>query len=236
MARATTGQATKGMSAEARPSSSPMAYSTPKGARQAERIVAAAYECLAAHGYSGTSMQRIADAAGLNKRMLHYYFGSREGLLEQVARRVGDRLLGQVEEAIAGLHEPAEIVAVGFDRLWSEITADPQLQAVYFGLAAESATDPALKRTLAYVNDGYRRLIHRLVRDVGRRGYSLRMDEGSMTVLIIAAIQGLTLQFLERGQTRELDRAIADFKGWMTAIAEPPRTRSTAIAPPAGRR
>lgn len=201
-------------------------FATAKGARQAEKILDAAYECLAAHGYSGTSMQRIADIAGVNKRMLHYYFETREGLLDQVARRVGDRLLAQVEETIAGLEEPAEIIGVGFDRLWSEITSDPQLQAVYFGLAAESATDPALKETLSYVNDGYRDLIHRLVREAADRGYELLWDEGSMTVLIIAAIQGLTLQFLERGQTPELARAIEDVKGWLIAIARQP-DRST---------
>jgi AcrR family transcriptional regulator len=181
----------------------------------------AAYECLARHGYSGTSMQRIADAAGVNKRMLHYYFETRERLFDQVARRVGDRVLAQVEEAIAGLEEPAEIVSSGFDRLWSEITSDPQLQAVYFGLAAESVTDPTLQRTLSYVNDGYRELIHRLFFDVGKRGYRLRMDEGSMTVLTIAAIQGFTLQFLERGETLELKRAIEDFKRWLISIAAP---------------
>lgn len=202
-------------------SSAPVPYATPKGARQAERIIEAAYECLTRYGYSGTSMQRIADAAGVNKRMLHYYFETRTRLFDQVVRRVGDRLLAQIEEAIAGLEEPAEIVTSGFDRLWGEITSDPQLQAVYFGLAAESATDPTLKRTLSYVNDGYRELIHRLFFDIEKRGYQLRMDEGSMTVLIIAAIQGFTLQFLERGQSPELGRAIEDFKRWLISIAEP---------------
>lgn len=203
------------------PISAAVVYSTQKGARQAERIIEAAYDCLARYGYSGTSMQRIADAAGVNKRMLHYYFETRERLFDQVARRVGDRVLAQVEETLAGLEEPAEIVTSGFDRLWGEITSDPQLQAVYFGLAAESATDPALKRTLTYVNDGYRELIHRLFFDVGRRGYRLRMDEGSMTVLIIAMIQGFTLQFLERGHSPDLGLAIEDFKRWLISIAEP---------------
>ena len=192
-----------------------MAFATKKGQRQAERILAAAYRCLAKHGYSGTSMQRVADEAGTQKRMVHYYFASRERLLDEVARRVGDRLLSQVEEAISGLEDPAEIVTVGFDRLWGEVRSDPQLQAVYFGLAAEAATDSSLRETLPYINDGYRDLIHKLVSDARGRGLDVRWDEGSLTVLIIAGIQGLTLQFLERGETEELRRAIADFKRWL---------------------
>jgi TetR/AcrR family transcriptional regulator, transcriptional repressor of bet genes len=197
-------------------------FATRKGARQAERIVEAAFRCLAEYGYSGTSMQRIADEAGVNKRMLHYYFETRERLLEVVARRVGDRLLAQLEEAIAGLEEPADIVASGFDRVWGEIRADRKLQAVYFGLAAEAATDPALKRTLSYINDGYRELIQRLVGQARDHGWRLRWDDGSLAVLIIAAIQGLTLQFVERGETEDLERAIRDFKGWLVWIAERP--------------
>lgn len=196
-------------------------YATEKGQRQAERILEAAYECLSKHGYSGTSMQRIADEAGTQKRMVHYYFSTREHLLDQVARRVGDRLLAQVHEAIEGLEDPAEIVTVGVDRLWDEVKADPQLQAVYFGLAAESATDPSLRETLSYINDGYRKMIHELVRSARGRGVDVRWDEGALTVLIIAGIQGLTLQLLERGETGELRRAIEDFKRWLTAIAVP---------------
>jgi AcrR family transcriptional regulator len=201
---------------------------TAKGARKADEILDAAYRSLAQFGYSGTSMQRIADEAGVNKRMLHYYFETRERLFDQVVRRVGDRVLAQVEDAIAGLDEPAEIVVAGFDRLWDEVRADPQLQAVYFGLAAESATDPALKQALAHVNDGYRRLIGRLVKDARKRGYKLRWDEGSLTTLIIAAIQGLTLQFLERGETKDLRRAIQDFKAWLVWVAEPQSESSAA--------
>jgi TetR/AcrR family transcriptional regulator, transcriptional repressor of bet genes len=195
---------------------------TAKGARQADRILSAAYRSLAEYGYSGTSMQRIADEAGVNKRMVHYYFETRERLFDEVVRTVGDRLLSQVEDAIAGLDDPADIVGAGVERLWQEVRADPQLQAVYFGLAAESATNPALKSALRHVNNGYRRLIRRLVKDTRKRGYDLRWDEGSLTVLIIAAIQGLTLQFLERGESKDLRRAIEDFKAWLVWIAEPP--------------
>lgn len=198
-----------------------MEYATAKGQRQAERILEAAYQCLARYGYSGTSMQRIADEAGTQKRMVHYYFATRERLLDQVARRVGDRLLAQVQEAIAGLEDPAETVTLGVDRVWDEVKGDPQLQAVYFGLAAESATDASLRETLSYINDGYRAMIRRLVRDARGRGLDVRWDEGALTVLIVAGIQGLTLQLLERGDTPELQRAIADFKRWLTSIVVP---------------
>lgn len=202
-----------------------MEFATRKGARQADVILEAAVRSLGKRGYAATSIQRIADEAGTSKRMVHYYWETRERLFEEVVRRVGDRLLDQVEEAISGLESPAEIVAVGFDRVWSGIKGDPELQAVYFGLVAESVTDPSLKKTISYVNDRYRRIIGRLIEVAKNRGEEIRWDEGSLTVLIVAGIQGLTLHFLERGDTPELRKATEDFQRWMVFVTQPPADR-----------
>jgi TetR/AcrR family transcriptional regulator, transcriptional repressor of bet genes len=112
--------------------------------RSSKRRSAAAHD-----GYAAAWLQRIADEAGVQKRMVRYDFDSREQLFDRVVRRVGDRLLAQVEEAIEGLEDPADIVSVGFDRLWAGITTDRAPLVAYFGLAAESVTDPRLRTTIA---------------------------------------------------------------------------------------
>ena len=40
-------------------------------------VLEAAVRCLGERGYAGTSLQRVAEAAGVQKRMVLYYFGSR---------------------------------------------------------------------------------------------------------------------------------------------------------------
>lgn len=40
------------------------------------------------HGYDGTSMQLIADAAGINKSLLHYYYRNKERLFRKVFEKV----------------------------------------------------------------------------------------------------------------------------------------------------
>jgi TetR/AcrR family transcriptional regulator, transcriptional repressor of bet genes len=182
-------------------------YPTAKGARQAEAIVDAAIRCLARDGYARTSMQRIADEAGVNKRMVHYYFDTREQLFDELGRSVGDRLLAGVADAV--------------ERLWKAVTDDPELQAVYFGLVAESVTDPALRRTVSHVKDGYRDLIRGLIVRVREHGMRLRLAEDSLTILILAGVQGLTLEYLEHGDSPALAAAIEDFKDWMVWVAVP---------------
>lgn len=48
-------------------------------------------------------MQRIADEAGVGKRAVVSSYKSREGLLDAVIRHVGDRMLNELEEAVAGM-------------------------------------------------------------------------------------------------------------------------------------
>ena len=49
-----------------------------------ERILAAAKNVFLKEGMAGARMQDIADEAGINKAMLHYYFRSKEKLFEKI--------------------------------------------------------------------------------------------------------------------------------------------------------
>ncbi|MFN7963387.1 MAG: TetR family transcriptional regulator [Thermoanaerobaculia bacterium] len=70
------------------------------GAATEERIFEAALTVFAKKGKDGARMQEIADLAGINKAMLHYYFRSKDRLYAQVFAYVFRRF-GQVfSEAI----------------------------------------------------------------------------------------------------------------------------------------
>jgi TetR/AcrR family transcriptional regulator len=56
-------------------------------ARSRERILKAALAQFAAHGLAGTRCEDIARRARVNKRMLFYCFGSKEGLYREILRR-----------------------------------------------------------------------------------------------------------------------------------------------------
>lgn len=49
-----------------------------------ERILEVAREVFMEHGFDGTSMQMIADTAGINKSLLHYYYRTKERLFGQI--------------------------------------------------------------------------------------------------------------------------------------------------------
>lgn len=64
-----------------------------------ERIVDAAREAFVLRGFDGARMQDIADRAGINKAMLHYYFRSKQQLFNVVFRET----LGKFQSAFVAV-------------------------------------------------------------------------------------------------------------------------------------
>jgi AcrR family transcriptional regulator len=63
-----------------------------------EKILAAAKKVFIAKGMAGARMQDIADAAGINKALLHYYFRSKEKLFEKIFSEVVKDFLPRINE------------------------------------------------------------------------------------------------------------------------------------------
>lgn len=59
-------------------------------------ILNAAKEIFIKKGYSGARMQEIADAAGINKAMLHYYFRSKDKLFQVILEQSMGQLIPKV--------------------------------------------------------------------------------------------------------------------------------------------
>jgi len=58
-----------------------------------EKIFEAATEVFVEKGMDGTRMQHIADRAGINKSLLHYYYRTKDRLFEAVFEKIADQML-----------------------------------------------------------------------------------------------------------------------------------------------
>src|SRR5262245_3030021 len=86
-----------------------------------ERILDAASAVFLRRGTAGARMQEIADEAGVNKALLHYYFRSKNRLAEAVFQRVAMRLLPPVLGVLASdaeIEEKVErVIAIELEEL-----------------------------------------------------------------------------------------------------------------------
>lgn len=75
-----------------------------------ERILAAAREVFLRRGTAGARMQQIADEAGVNKALLHYYFDDKATISEAVFRKAAGQLFPRVLEVLRSEAELEEKV------------------------------------------------------------------------------------------------------------------------------
>src|SRR6266487_4179997 len=87
---------------------------------QQESLVRAAYRLIASKGIERTTLQDIADAAGVSKALAVYYFKTKENLLLAAIRwvlgRVAERMTGVVDSVDAPekkVHAMVEAIFVG---------------------------------------------------------------------------------------------------------------------------
>ncbi len=108
-------------------------------AQRRRAIVAGAARAFATGGFDSTSMEDIAEAAGVSKLILYRHFDSKEELyrsiVEQVSGRLGDETAAEVERGRRrGVFVRAFLAVAredpdGFRLLWRHASREPQFAA-----------------------------------------------------------------------------------------------------------
>ena len=142
-------------------------------ARTRARLLEAAVEEFASHGYSGARTERIARHAGSNIRMLYHYFGGKDALYVAVLEAV----LGDLR------HDELQLDAETTDPLEG-------LLRIFDFVEQHFATHPRLRKLLAFENLNEARHLAR----------STRIPEMSSPVLSL--IRKLLARGIASGQVR----------------------------------
>lgn len=120
----------------------PRAVGRPKDPGKRAAILGAAKDLFVAKGYEATSMDAVADAAGVSKLTLYSHFGDKLGLFREAVRAVAEGYLPHeifIVRGRAGLRRRLERVARAFLALVTspESIAANRMLAADAGLAGE---------------------------------------------------------------------------------------------------
>lgn len=152
----------------------------------ARRILAAAEKSFAAHGLAGARTEAIARAAGVNKAMLYYYFGSKK----QLHRAVFENLFGQASRLIQAKTprdaSPREAIVAFVDGYFDFRVAYPNYARLMQQVMVQS---PEQAQWLArkYFRPGHRQL-SRLIKLAIARGEFKPVDPDHTVLAILAMI------------------------------------------------
>jgi AcrR family transcriptional regulator len=105
-------------------------------ARRRSQLLEVALERFAAEGFHGTSMEEIADAAGVTKPVLYQHFGSKRTLYLELLETVGEELVGEVRAAVAAEDSPYQRVLAGFGAYFRFVCERTSAFQLLFGSGA----------------------------------------------------------------------------------------------------
>jgi AcrR family transcriptional regulator len=160
---------------------------------------------LKADGYAGLTTAKVAARSGENKALISYHFGSKQGLVAAVGREVASSITAEVLEQLSGDESVRHLAHNVLAGLWRVMDRDQRLARLYFDLAAVSVVEPDVREVMREMKDLWRDVLsQRLV--AAPDGPPPRKAEAG-AVFMIAGLEGLMLERLDRGETPALDGA-----------------------------
>ena len=128
---------------------------TPREAAE-EALLDAAERLLVDVGYAGITTRRLAEEAGVNHGLVHYYFGSNENLLVRALERFTERLVERQRELYDADMPFVEKWRTAMRYLVAE---DVSYEKIWLELQALAWNNPELQEHLARVNAEWRKVL-----------------------------------------------------------------------------
>ena len=156
------------------------------------QLVAVALELFAQRGYRATTMDDIAEAAGVKKPLVYQHFSSKRALYLELVNSIAQELLIAVKTAVAQARGPRQQVEMGFAAYFRlVISREAEFRLLY---GRDHADDKELGLALRTVEDAIAAAIEPLI-DAG-------LDDDHRMLLAYAVVgmaEGASRRFMEQG-------------------------------------
>ena len=168
-----------------------------------EALLDAAERLLVEVGHAGITTRRVAEEAGVNHGLVHYYFGSVENLLVRALERFTERLIDRQSD-LYGSDEP-------FVEKWRTamrylVDEDVTYEKAWLELQALAWNNSALRERLAQVNGEWRAVLTEAFAEPHRE-LGIEMPLDALVSLVITFNIGIMVERLggiETGHTELL--------------------------------
>lgn len=195
---------------------------TEKGLGRAQDILDAARGLLAAEGYAGLSMRRVAQAAGMSLSNVQHYYASRDLLLEALLLTTMDAFQARMDDIAAAMSGRSQLERFlsTVDMFLDELT-DPVTHALFFELWALASRNPFASSLMDRMLGRERKTVYKLIRGLNPD----LSDEETMqrAILVVAQVEGLMLFRLDRRRRRaQFDAVKASLRKALLALATMP--------------
>jgi AcrR family transcriptional regulator len=166
-----------------------------------EAFLGAEERLLVSAGHAGITTRAVAEEAGANHGLVHYYFGSMESLLARVLERFTERILARQRAMYSAADVP-------FAEKWRTamryLDADREYQKVWYELQALAWNRPELRERVAHVNAEWRAVLSEALAEPRER-YGIDMPLDALVSLVITFNEGIIFERLSGIETGQAE-------------------------------
>jgi AcrR family transcriptional regulator len=168
------------------------AVTTTARAAAEDVLLDAAERLLVDAGHAGITTRRLADEAGVNHGLVHYYFGSIENLLVRTGERFTKRLIERQREMYAAEMPFVEKWRTAMRYLVEE---DVRYEKVWLELQALAWNRPEMRERLADINAEWREVLAEAFAEP-RRELGIDMPLEALVSLVVTFNLGIIVERL----------------------------------------
>ncbi len=126
-----------------------------------EQLIGVAISVFAQHGYHTTSMNHVAEAAGVTKPVLYQHFSSKRELFIELLTEIGEQLRTCIAKATVDAPGPRQQIEAGFRAYFDYMDANTDAYRVLFGAGARR--DPEFASLTRSVEESIAQAIAELI-------------------------------------------------------------------------
>jgi len=168
--------------------------------RMKSEIAKAALSILSLKGFEKTTIQEIADAAGIGKGTIYQYFATKEEILIQVSMELFNEFQDLIRKSFISHSDPKERIYALIDETISFFDNTTDINMVYLELWLISLRENIYGVPMLILQDllvETRKIIAGII-DEGKMGGVFRKDADSesLAISLVASLDGLGLHYL----------------------------------------
>ena len=176
---------------------------------KAQRIIDAMRESVAKRGAAGSTFEHVAREAGVSRGLLHYYFGTKERLLVEVARRDTEIRVARLDEPLGNAATVDDVLDVLVGSLTDLIENEPGYFLLLYELFSAGRRNPDIRHEVGQLFDRTRSHVAENLDAKQREGVlTLSHDAEAIVSYLFAAADGFALQALS-DPDRDLSAGLA---------------------------
>ena len=184
---------------------------TQGGAQRRQALIDVAFRHIAEGGFEGLRIREVAAEVGVNPATLHYYFPTKEALIQGVVEHVIARLALSLQSLTGS---PVEQLRTHLTQLYQQMQDEPELFVVLTEMSLRAQRSPAIARFVLQQEQIWHEKLVTMLHDGISEGYwPEKFVPEDMASVIITLMEGASLGHTAHPQ--RVAQAVGQLEAWL---------------------